>query len=127
MSLGPLLAGMRTLSAALIRDFSSGLCNIEQATLADDGHAGKTQEWEAINAEPLPCVAYPGSGRTHILGEVPQSKTVFTVIVAGGTLVVGKHRIVLLAGDTEPERIVEITHVLPQLGVVVEIVGTVKI
>lgn len=122
-----LLTALGTDIGELLGAAATGLCNIERKTLDDDGNGGKAETWEAINDDPLPCVAYPGSGRTHLLGEVPTARTAFTVIVAGGTDVKGKDRVRLLAGGTEPERLVDISHVLPQMGVIVEIVGLVNI
>ena|SRR4028118_65357 len=102
-------------------------CVVEAPTLTDDGHGGKTQTWAALNDSPLPCFAYPGTARKELLGQVPTGMTAYTVIVQGDVAVQSTHRVKVHARGTEPERIVKIVGVIPQQGVIVEIVGWVKI
>ncbi len=123
-----LLGLARSLAALGIGSFATHLCTVETPTLTDDGHAGKEKTWEAApGLKRLPCVAYPNSARAGLVGDVPASKTVYSVLVQGKAAVTSKMRVVLHATDAEPERVLEIKSVLPSMGVVVEIVGLVSI
>lgn len=101
-------------------------CYIERLSLVGDGRGGKNKEWAATTEEPLPCMAAPSSGRTHIEGEVPKSKTVYTVRIMQAVEVSGADRVRVLASSVTPERIVEISHVIPH-GAMTDVVGLVSI
>lgn len=115
--------------ALILEEVGPDRCTIETPALVDDGHGGKRQEWAAVSDEltELPCIAYPNAAQAKILGEVPASKTIYSVLVKGGAAVTSKMRVRIDARGTEPERIVEVKSVLPALGVIVEIVGLVQI
>lgn len=115
--------------AEILAEVGPDVCTIEAPTLASDGRGGKTQEWAAPGAGfvDLPCIAYPNAERAKVVGDVPTSKTVYSVLVKGGVAVTGKMRVRVHARDEEPERIVEIRGVMPSMGVIVEIVGLVAI
>jgi hypothetical protein len=103
------------------------LCDVEVKSLVDDGHGGKNEVWTPLAGGPFRCAAAPASGRTHVEGDVPKSKTVFVVTIKGGIEVGGKDRVRVYATDTDPERLVEVKHVLPLTGVLTEVVGLVSI
>lgn len=125
--LGELLVELGADVGDLLEDLATDLCTLERPKLSDDGKGGKSQSWEAVNPKPLPCVAYPGTGRKEVLGEIPKGSTPYTVIFRAGIAVESTHRIKILARGGEPERVVKIVCVLPQMGVVTEVVGTVKV
>lgn len=103
-------------------------CNVERASLAADGRGGKEQAWTTLNvAGPLACVHYPASGKTRIEGGVPKGKAEYVVLIKGGADVMAKDRVRVLALAPEPERLVEVSHVLPHMGAATEIVGLIDI
>jgi hypothetical protein len=106
-------------------------CYVEALSLVSDGKSGKRQEWTATTDEPLPCDLVAESGKTHVAGDVPKAQTAVTVVFKGNVAVTGEQRIRVLAYTTEsgtvPEMIVSITHVLPNRGVITEVVGLVQI
>lgn len=115
--------------AEILEEVGPDVCTIEAATLVSDGRGGKTQQWAAPGDgfANLPCIAYPNAERARVVGEVPKSKTVYSVLVKGGVAVTGAMRVRVHARGDEPERVVEIKGVLPSMGVIVEIVGLVTI
>jgi hypothetical protein len=126
--LAELLASLGDTVGEVLGAVATDICTFEESALTDDGHGGKTQEWAAVGAlTKLPCIAYPNAAQARVLGDVPTSKTVYSVLVKGGSAVTSTMRVKLLARGGEPERVLDIKSVLPSFGVVVEVVGLVSI
>lgn len=127
--LAELLSSLGDTVGEVLDAVATDLCTFEEPLLVSDGHGGKTQDWQSVSKTltKLPCIAFPNAAQAKLVGDVPTSKTVYSVFVKGGSAVTSKMRVKLLARGGEPERVLDIKNVLPSFGVVVEVVGLVSI
>jgi hypothetical protein len=117
---------LRTVVTDILNTQAPDLCNIERPGLVDDGRGGKSADYSAVNSTPISCLYEPLKGSDQLIASAPAGFTIYRVTLPAGTDVKGKDRIKVLARGSEPARTFEVSHVLQQMGVVIEVIGTLK-
>jgi hypothetical protein len=117
---------LRTVVTDILNTQAPDTCNIMRPALSDDGRGGKSSTPAAVSGTPVRCLYEPLKGNDQLVAAAPVGFTNYRITLPAGTDVKGKDQILVAARGGEPARTFEVSHVLQQMGVVIEVVAVLK-